>query len=743
MPWSWSRRGSVDSTGSLAPRSAAPVSEPGSEAAEPHDNSEAQEPSEEGTSWSWHGWGGGWSWTGDPWGTEWNWQPGYQYSTYGSETSWTTLQDSSTTPAEILPDFIQGWFLLFDSGLNSTERNLIHTAVQGNYALQNVARELRAQWDEHNLRQRDGHRTQTGYLGEMDEDIEDSEVEFQQGYHVEDLNEEGQALVAEAEEEAQQALAILQNAKRTLKEARSKQHQVKMSRQYFKTSNNSFRPGGAPRTSSTFGSAPRTWTPNDANMQCLKCGKTGHRAANCPQKEQHAKMSDESAESAPFICFGETSSVSEAQEAALSAHEWSEMDMTTDEAMRRGWCVVDGGATKTLGSVRAVQSVLDCNQAEDGNTKLLGVDTSRQPTFSFGNSSENRCVSTVEVGIRAGSKDGRLTIHALDQGSGPILLSVASLRALGAIIDFSNDLIVFRAIDPCRVIKAQRSQSGHQLLPLSGDMYAQSEVANCAIPDLKLRFRNSMSINNMKKQELRELLRKKGEAPPERWTKLELRQRLIELDPKLEEATSSKKKETELQQWVHKINKASARKSNLVALCETEMALPLKGTETVAQMERLALQHAYRVATPAAADVVGFGKFSTLEYQDINRYQPGYREWILKTDAESTECDFRLKRLATWLRANPPMAKDKSIEDLLTENHKSVSMAGIENQSATSSTTPTEKGQIMQVLQQLAGAVQTLQEEVTEMKEERPRRKESRKPHSDATSEGYQKVEPQ
>ncbi|CAE7796155.1 GIP [Symbiodinium necroappetens] len=157
-----------------------------------------------------------------------------------------------------------------------------------------------------------------------------------------------------------------------------------------------------------------------------------------------------------------------------------------------------------------------------------------------------------------------------------------------------------------------------------------------------------------------------------------------------------------MQQWVHKINKAS-----------TKLNLRLKGTETVAQMERLALQQAYR-------DVVGFGKFASLEYQDINRYQPGYREWMLKTDAESNECDFRLKRLATWLRQNPPLPKEKSIEDLLVKNPKSASQAEKSSKGSASSATSTE---IMNVLQQLAGVAQNGQEDVAEMREERPRRK--------------------
>ena len=317
----WSRRVSVDSTGSsMAARSAAPVAETEEENVETTEATEPQPAAEEDRQWSWYGWGGGWSWQGERWNSQWDWQPSHYASSYGSERSWSKYPEPADTPAEILPDVIQGWFLLFDSGLNSTERNLIHTAVQGNYNLQNVARELRAQWDEHNLRQRDGHRTHAGYLGDMDEDFDEYEVDFQQGYQAEDLNEEGQALVAEAEAEAQQALATMQNAKRTLKEARSKQHQVKMSRQYFKTSGSSFRPGGNPRPSTSSGASTRTWAPNDAHMQCLKCGKIGHRAANCPLKEQehHAKMAEGETESAPFICYGEDHSPA-AREAALSA----------------------------------------------------------------------------------------------------------------------------------------------------------------------------------------------------------------------------------------------------------------------------------------------------------------------------------------------------------------------------------------------------------------------------------------
>ena len=112
----WSRRISMDSNNSsLAPRSAAPVSETGDEASErpEGDNNETTEPAEDRNQWSWYGWGGGWSWSGDGYGSEWGWQPSYYTSSYGSERSWGKYQDTVATPAEILPDFIQGWFLLF------------------------------------------------------------------------------------------------------------------------------------------------------------------------------------------------------------------------------------------------------------------------------------------------------------------------------------------------------------------------------------------------------------------------------------------------------------------------------------------------------------------------------------------------------------------------------------------------------------------------------------------------------
>ena len=115
---------------------------------------------------------------------------------------------------------------------------------------------------------------------------------------------------------------------------------------------------------------------------------------------------------------------------------------------------------------------------------LISIDKDSCPVFGFGNSTEDRCLSTVHMQLNAGEQRGQLQVHTLNRGTGPILLSISSLRALGALIDFERDLIVFRKVDPSRVIQARRSTTGHQLLPLSGNLYAGSQKASQPIASL-------------------------------------------------------------------------------------------------------------------------------------------------------------------------------------------------------------------------------------------------------------------
>ena len=370
---------------------------------------------------------------------------------------------------ELLPDFLQGWYLLADANLDVQERNLVQTAVAGNFSLERIAQELRAQFPEADLLRRDqGQRNSNFWNDEATED---------QITHDEDMNlaslardgmtKEGMALITDAEVEAEEALALLQQAKRTLRDARSRQHQVKMSRQYYKVTSEKGKYGG-----------PSNTTNSSSGIKCFKCGGP-HKIAVCPDRAAPGRQeaNQAQAEEAPFVCYVHA----EGEEDALTASD----EMSTSEATRLGYGVIDGGATKTLASVTALEALVERNMDKHNNGRVISVDTDNKPLFGFGNSTKDKRLSTTRMGITAANKDGELTIHTLDKGDGPILVSIATLRSLKAIIDFENDLVVFRALDDQRVVPLTRSKAGHQLISLSDDLYKDALPCTEKIRSLK------------------------------------------------------------------------------------------------------------------------------------------------------------------------------------------------------------------------------------------------------------------
>ena len=151
----------------------------------------------------------------------------------------------------------------------------------------------------------------------------------------------------------------MQEAKRTLREARFKQKQVKQNRKYYQN----FGKGG--RNGTPGYSRPR----DDSNIECLGCGQRGYRVANCPNKASATAASAEPArgttdgdrQQAPFVCFLEKAATSDqdsdetegfvgyVQEAYASEDPApTASKLTTPEAVRLGMCVIDGGATQTI-----------------------------------------------------------------------------------------------------------------------------------------------------------------------------------------------------------------------------------------------------------------------------------------------------------------------------------------------------------------------------------------------------------
>ncbi|OLP88369.1 hypothetical protein AK812_SmicGene30299 [Symbiodinium microadriaticum] len=696
---------------------------------------------------SYGGWGSAGSyWTGTPYtswwsSSSWGWADGRGYGEANSTGA--PWGKPAAGQMELLPEWVQAWYLLQDANLSTGERNMVFTALKGEFSVLKVAQELRNQWTEGDLKKRDQHYKGSGFLGEIEDDeaIENQEAwqAGERGEYDEDLNDEGAALVAEAEDEARQAWATLQNAKRTLKDARQRQHQVRMSRKKNQPGASSSNSGPRP---------PR----DDSRMTCLKCGQIGHRAANCTKE----KANEAEEQSAPFVCY--------AEQALLGEPNKDSPVPTTSEAVQSGWGVIDGGATRTLGSVQAIEAVMKVNEGKHGSTGVQKVDVGNRPIFGFADSGEAKCVSTIDLGLRAGGQAGMLRVHALNKGTGPILVSVATLRTLGAIIDFEKDLLVLRKLDPTKLIPLRRSTTGHQLVNLTEDLFQDATTATAAVPSLSSyidALRSSVeirvpivtttqrlliimpSMEKMTTKQLRDAISTFGEIPAESWNNSQLKHRLQELMNDQEEEwanPASRNRDTALQQQIKQLNRNKRKKSDLQEYVSKVLGLPVSENETMWQLEVKALDYLYANVESCARDVVGFGRHASLTYGELVQQYPRYAEWVTTTHQETEETNPRLKRLAGWLlRASDvsePVGKPRMKQDpqRLTLKIKGGYVTEPENETPTSTAAassvaaPYPAGQ-MELMATMMETMKGMQEELKELRQmgpnmdERPRKK--------------------
>ncbi|CAE7515047.1 unnamed protein product [Symbiodinium sp. CCMP2456] len=666
------------------------------------------------------------TWEGWSWGYEWprSWDNHDWSSGYESSRASTTSSSAST---ELLPQFIQGWYLLADANLDAGERNIVMTALGGNFEPQRVAQELRNQFSESDVKKRDSQRRYQSYIGEYLENDEDDTEIYETGNHdygAEGLSDEGHALVVDAEEAAQEAMSAMVNARRTLREARQRQHAAKQNRKYYQGNGNS---GRGSSSSTTTPPKPR----DDSGIECLRCGQRGHRVANCPHKplsEQkgQAHLTEENPrepQQAPFVCYTDVHAgfaTDHDEHYAMTAAPEDD-GLTTAEAVRQGMAVIDGGA------------VMRQNRAKYGHSGLRGVDYKDPPVFSFGNSTENRCLSTARL-ITANGTAGEMRIHTLEDGESPILMSIETLRRVGAIIDFVSDLAVFRNLDPGRIVRLAFGKSGHQLLPLSEDLLGNSVPAQQSVPSL-------VNMDKMTCPQMVLSLRAYGEEPPKGWKKVQLLQRLKELEEQGEiAAPTTAKTKTPLELAVADLNRAGAKKSYLQKYVMEECGIKINGNETMHILTQRAMSHLLATVEPVGEEPMGFGKYANQSFQTVANNDPQYCSWALTTAAEG-QCSQYLTRFATWMKMEKekkkvaPKARAKvDLSQMMTKNKMGgYTTTGTEDpkpgtmKKEVSMATPTEgrsprtsgAAASQATIEQLAMAVQTLANEVKTLKEEK------------------------
>lgn len=411
-----------------------------------------------------------WWWWYSNW-DEYGYHHGQSEDWYGDADSGDPEEDDEDY-VEILPDVIKGWLLLEKANIGHTERSLIRTEVRSSFSLAAVETALRGHFTDDVLRKRDDEGRQAMF-GDEDIDEEELAMSEEEASFFESLEEDEAAFFRQAKVAEEDAIFQIQQGRQTLRDARARQHDVRMGRKFYApgTRKGTFR-GRDDRKGKGKGGPSKTYGP------CARCGKA-HETRLCPDKpkktEEERKNYEATTEMSEYV-YGQFDTMDDQQ--CLTG-----MHLQAQEVIAGGYGVLDGGATRTMASIQAIEMLE--NQCRDiQNAGIHHVDTSDRPTFGFGNSERSQCISTCYFRVPTQEKPMSLKIHALDQGSAPILISVDTLRKLGAIVDFRHDQAIFCDINPNKLIDLKRSSAGHQLIPLAQDFMQQGRDLGRAVSSL-------------------------------------------------------------------------------------------------------------------------------------------------------------------------------------------------------------------------------------------------------------------
>ena len=233
---------------------------------------------------------------------------------------------------------------------------------------------------------------------------------------------------------------------------------------------------------------------------CFICGEKSHSYVNCPKRGQGSNSS--STKPANVVCFVETmetsspsdvfmlepssSTVPAAPSTTVPPEDVQRMILAAagspQDPHRLGYAVLDTGATETVGSLQAVEHIMQRRQIKFGDEKV-GVDVQRRKRFRFGNAEERSSESYLLLPQMVNGVNTSLGVYTLDVPGDPILVGIRTMEKLGAVISVADQTIEFTKLFPGTKIPLIRGQNKHLLLDLCSDwnpLFEQSSVSACS-----------------------------------------------------------------------------------------------------------------------------------------------------------------------------------------------------------------------------------------------------------------------
>ena len=111
---------------------------------------------------------------------------------------------------------------------------------------------------------------------------------------------------------------------------------------------------------------------------------------------------------------------------------------SVESALASGKAIIDGGATASVGSIQAVEKIRELAWLRHGKD-TVDVMPGETPSFKFGNNGRVVCAATTQVQVPLDGTSGLMNVAVHDVPGLPVLLSIRSLRSLGAVIRQGRD----------------------------------------------------------------------------------------------------------------------------------------------------------------------------------------------------------------------------------------------------------------------------------------------------------------
>ena len=217
----------------------------------------------------------------------------------------------------------------------------------------------------------------------------------------------------------------------------------------------------------------------------------------------------------------------------------------------------------------------------------------------------------------------------------------------------------------------------------------------------------------MNKEELIQEIVKLGCVVNDKSRRMELEQHLQALREEggVENRPTEK---SEYQKKTIEMNKRGNKKADLVKFMEEELGCRVNPNSTMVQLRKEAVNKIYLTTQPDETDPVGFGKYHSLTYGEVENHHKEYASWVINTAREDNCCP-QLVRLATWLqRTTGTISKKGSQKSPSTGTPRRPSETPAPSTQSSPSQADTETA-----IHNLVGALQSLQKEVQELKEDR------------------------